>query len=99
MHAFPEANAGHLASLISYAVFSGLACALSFFLADTVGFPLPENFEDVRRIKRNQKPLLAWVSKEWQPADDKPSASAAAGVHWLAHGPPSRWLQKCTAGY
>ena len=72
LHAFPEANAGHLASLISYAVFSGLACALSFFLADTVGFPLPENFEDVRRIKRNQKPLLAWVSKEWQPAENKP---------------------------
>merc|ERR1711936_246350 len=35
LHAFPEANAGHLASLISYAVFSGLACALSFLLADT----------------------------------------------------------------
>ena len=72
LHAFPEANAGHLASLISYAVFSGLACALSFLLADTVGFPLPENFEDVRRIKKNQKPLLAWVSKEWQPAENKP---------------------------
>jgi len=72
LHAFPEANAGHLASLISYAVFSGLACALSFLLADTVGFPLPENFEDVRRIKKNQKPLLAWVSKDWQPAENKP---------------------------
>ena len=33
------------------------------------------------------------------PADNKPSASAAAGAHWLAHGLPSRWLQKCTAGY
>ena len=69
LKAFPEMNAGHLASLISYCVFSGLAAGLSFLLADTVGFPLPEDFAGVRRIKRDQKPLFSCVEAGWVPAN------------------------------
>ena len=69
LRAFPEMNVGHLTSLISYCVFSGLAAALSFLLADTVGFQLPEDFADVRRIKKHQKPLLSCIGADWVPAN------------------------------
>ena len=72
LKAFPEMDAGHLASLISYCVFSGLAAALSYFLADTVGFQLPENFADVRRIKKHQKPLLSLIKEDWVPGNGEP---------------------------
>ena len=71
LKAFPEMDVGHLASLISYCVFSGLAAGLSFLLADTVGFQLPEDFADVRRIKKHQKQLLSCVGEDWRPADGK----------------------------
>ena len=72
LKAFPEMDAGHLASLISYCVFSGLAATLSFLLADTVGFQLPENFADVRRIKKHQKPLLSLIKEDWVPGNGEP---------------------------
>ena len=72
LKAFPEMDAGHLASLISYCIFSGLAATLSYFLADTVGFQLPEDFADVRRIKKHQKPLLSCIGADWVPASDLP---------------------------
>ena len=71
LKAFPEMNVGHLASLISYCVASGLAAGLSYLLADTVGFQLPEDFADVRRIKKHQKPLLTCVREDWVPAAGK----------------------------
>lgn len=70
LKAFPEMNVGHLTSLISYCVFSGLAAALSYLLADTVAFRLPEDFADVRRIKKHQKPLLTCIGADWAPASD-----------------------------
>ena len=70
LKAFPDMNVGHMASLISYSLFSGLAALLSYLLADTVGFKLPESFEDVRRIKKHQKPLLSCIGTDWKPGND-----------------------------
>ena len=58
---------GSRASLIIYAVCACLPGVLSFFLADTVGFPLPSTLEDVQKIKRLQKPMWKIATPDWDP--------------------------------
>merc|ERR1712142_811667 len=58
---------GMRASLIIYAICAGLPGVLSFLLADTVGFPLPSNMEDVQNIKILQKPMLMIAKPDWDP--------------------------------
>ena len=70
--AFPENFHGHRASLVTYGVFSGLAAVFTYFLADPVGFALPEDFDDVRRIRKHQKPLFSCVGADWVPGSDSP---------------------------
>ena len=49
-------------------------------LADTVGFPLPNNFQDVEQIKKFQKPILKLAGTDWDPTkpdvDDKEDNSS-----------------------
>ena len=48
----------------------------SFLLADTTGFALPENFEDIHRIKRDQKKLLSVVGADWRPGQQEDKEEA-----------------------
>ena len=56
---------GHIYAPIVFGIFSCISGLLAFFLADTVGFPLPNTFEDVQRIKILQKPIFKVATVKW----------------------------------
>ncbi|XP_023325327.1 organic cation transporter protein [Eurytemora carolleeae] len=51
---------GSLPGWVAYTVFGGSAVIgglLALFLPDTIGFPLPDTFEDLEEIKKKSKPM------------------------------------------
>jgi len=69
-------NTGKLKSWVPLVLFGGFGvlgglCAL--MLPDTIGFPLPNTFEDIEEIKKNSKPMWQCGASKKEKEEDSPS--------------------------
>ena len=71
-----EEDTGRRMTLVIFSICAAIGGGASFLLADTTGFALPENFEDIHRIKRDQKKLLSVVGADWRPGQQKEEEEA-----------------------
>ena len=71
-----EEDTGRRMTLVIFSICAAIGGGASFLLADTTGFALPENFEDIHRIKRDQKKLLSVVGADWQPSQQQDKEEA-----------------------